>query len=68
VRSEKGKTRVSGSGAYRTIDDLERGFENRGKRKSVEDTSVLDLAVNGRETAGNWRRSYSVIVGAAVKC
>jgi hypothetical protein len=65
---EKVKTRASGSGAYRTIDDLERGFENRGKWKSVEDTSVLDLAVNGRESAGNRRRSYSVIVGAAVKC
>jgi len=40
------KTGAAGGGAWRTVDDRERGFENGGKREGMEDTTVLNFAVN----------------------
>lgn len=44
-----------------TVDNRERGFQNGGKRKGVVDATVLDVAVDGSESAGDrMRRSHPV--------
>lgn len=60
-------TRVSSRGARRTIEKLERAFENRGKRKIVIDTTGLDVAVDGGETAGDGGRGGPAGGEAAVR-
>lgn len=60
--------RVSGGGAFRTVDDGERVFENGGEREGVVDTAVLEFAINGGESAGDGRRSDSDAGEAVVDC
>lgn len=43
---------MSSSGAWGAINNLERLFENGGKRKIVIDTTSLDIAVDGGEATG----------------
>ena len=46
LKRVKGITRVASGGARGTIDDFEWISKNRRKRKSVVDTTRLDLTVN----------------------
>jgi len=62
------ETRVAGGGALGTVDDDERVFENGGEREGVVDAAVLDLAVDGGESAGDGRRSDSGAGESAVDC
>jgi len=62
------ETRIAGGGALVTVDDDERVFENGGEREGVVDAAVLDLAVDGGESAGVRRRSDSGAGKAAVDC
>ena len=51
VKREEGITRAAGSGARGTIDDFEGISENGRERKSVVDTTRLDLTVNRGDTS-----------------
>lgn len=55
--NEKSLTWISSRGASGTVNNLERPFENRGKRKLVVNAAVLDFTVDGGESAGNWAGS-----------
>jgi len=62
------ETRIASGGALGTVDDDERVFENGGERERVVDSAVLDLAVDGGESAGVGRRSDSGAGKATVDC
>ena len=46
-------TWISGSGAFRAVDDGEGAFEDGGEGKQNVETAGLDLAVDGGAAAGD---------------